>query len=103
MSYACRDLPVCCQESKSRSKTGSYLNMLPRERSVSPLLPNDLKRCVNKYFTHLSATQATGKECGRKVLSARYQRGVSSKTNRSVKSEAEQLMGLLTLQMQYRL
>lgn len=77
--------------------------MLPRERSVSPLLPNDPKRGVNKYLIHLSASQGIGKECGENILSARYQGGVSSKTNRSVKSEAEQLMGLLTLQMQSRL
>ena len=67
--------------------------MFPGERSVSSLLSNDPKRCVNKHLTHLSAAQAGGKEYGKGALSAKYQRGVSRKINRSLKSDIEQLMG----------
>lgn len=47
---------------------------------MSPLLSNDPKRCVNKHLAHLGATQAEGKECGKGALSAKYQRGISTKT-----------------------
>ena len=75
-----------------KENLGSCLNMFPGERSVSSLLSNDPKRCVNKRLTHLSAAQVEGKECGKGALSAKYQRGVSRQANRSLKSDIEQLM-----------
>ena len=39
--------------------------MFPGEISVSSLLSNDPKRCVNKHLTHLSAAQAGAKSVGK--------------------------------------
>lgn len=82
-SYDCTDLHVCWQESKLRSKNwGSCLNMLPSERSVSLLSPNDPKRCVN-------TTSAPGAgERGGRALPA-------SEVSRTTVNEVRKLMGLL--------
>jgi hypothetical protein len=53
-----------------------------------------IQRDVKINTSSTSTSQASGKECGSQVLSTKFQRGVSRKTNRSVKSDAEHLMGL---------
>lgn len=94
MGMSLSNLHVCWQESKLRSKTsGSCLNMLPSERSVSLLLPNDPKRCANKHLP----TWLQGRSVDEEPIQP-------ERVSRKMVSESRQLgRDFLTLQMQGRL